>query len=86
MDPPPHPYYPPGIPLSGGVFLPNAWSVSSLVQTFAAGLTLLLLLAFLAARASNPHLSRTDRVLVLWFVLSESRVPWLEIQSVQRKP
>lgn len=73
MDPPPHPYYPPGIHLSGGLFVPNVWSVSALVLTFAAGLTLLLLLTFLIARSANPHLSYLDRVLVLWFVLSESR-------------
>jgi cholestenol Delta-isomerase len=67
-----HPYYPVGIALSGDLFIANAWSVSSLVQTFAAGLALILLVSFLIARNVNPNLSTSDRVLVLWFVLSKS--------------
>lgn len=67
-----HPYYPPGTPLSGAYYLPNSWSVSSLVQAFAAGLAALLLLTLVAARRTRPNLSSPDQALVLWFVLSKS--------------
>jgi cholestenol delta-isomerase len=69
---PPHPYYPVGIALSGDLFIANAWSVPSLVQTFAAGLAVILLATFWIARNVNSSLSSSDRVLVLWFVLSKS--------------
>jgi cholestenol delta-isomerase len=67
-----HPYYPIGVALSGGTFVPNEWSVLSLVYTFAAGLTALLLVTFLVAKRARPYLSGVDQALVLWFVLSKS--------------
>lgn len=67
-----HPYYPIGVALSGGAFIPNEWSVLSLVYTFAVGLTALLLVTFLVAKRARPYLSGVDQALVLWFVLSKS--------------
>jgi hypothetical protein len=67
-----HPYYPIGVALSGGTFVPNDWSVSSLVVTFAVGLTIPLAVTFLLAKKACPNLSGLDQALVLWFVLSKS--------------
>ncbi|KIN08262.1 hypothetical protein OIDMADRAFT_152464 [Oidiodendron maius Zn] len=67
-----HPYYPIGVALSGGAFIPNEWSVLSLVHTFAAGLTALLLVTFLVAKRARPYLSGEDQALVLWFILTGS--------------
>lgn len=67
----PHPYYPPGAHLSGGVFTPNTWDVFSLILTFVLGLTAILALTWALVTTANPKLNRSDQCLSLWFVMSK---------------
>ena len=67
-----HPYFPPGIALSGDLFLPNNWDVLTLVATFMAGWAVILGVTLVIVKKVNPNLKVSDQGLVLWFVLCES--------------
>ena len=68
---PAHPYYPEGIALSGGVFNANHWDVLTLILVFASGWAAILATTLAIVKKVNPGLKSTDRLLVLWFVLSK---------------
>ncbi|KAG0649132.1 Delta(8)-Delta(7) sterol isomerase [Hyphodiscus hymeniophilus] len=67
-----HPFYPPGIHLSGGKFVPNDWDVLTLVAEFIGGWVVIAAVTLLATKKMNPRLKGTDQALVLWFVLCGS--------------
>jgi len=68
----PHPYYPPGIRISGEKFVANDWDVVTLVVTFIGGWALIAAVTLGVVRKINPRLNGTDQALVLWFVLCGS--------------
>ena len=65
----PHPYYPPGIRLSGETFVANNWDVVTLILAFAGGWALIAGATLGVVRKVNPRLKGSDQALVLWFVL-----------------
>ncbi|TVY29478.1 3-beta-hydroxysteroid-Delta(8),Delta(7)-isomerase [Lachnellula hyalina] len=65
--PPPHPYYPEGILLSGSNFIPNSLDAVGLVAAFGAGCTVILGSTLLLVKRVNPSLKFTDRALILWW-------------------
>jgi len=67
-----HPYFPPGVALSGDLFVSNDWDVFTLVVTFMAGWAVILGTTLVVVRKVNPKLKVSDQGLVLWFVLCES--------------
>lgn len=69
--PPLHPYFPEGVALSGGIFIPNQLNAVGLVSAFAAGCVVILGSTLLLVKRVNPRLSFTDKALILWFVLCE---------------
>jgi cholestenol delta-isomerase len=71
MELPLHPYFPLGILLSGTEFVPNTFGTLALVAVFAIGCAVILGSALLIAIRINPGLKRSDRLLVIWFVLCE---------------
>lgn len=75
MASPSHPYHPPGIALSGDLFVANSASVSALVQSFAGVVGGLLLATHLVSRRVRPDLPFADQALVLWFVMSKLSNP-----------
>jgi cholestenol delta-isomerase len=66
-----HPYYPPGVLLSGGVFVANDWDVVKLISAFIGGWAVIAAVTLGVVRTVNPKLKSTDQALVLWFVLCE---------------
>ena len=64
-----HPYYPPGIRLSGEKFVANDWDVVTLILAFAGGWALIAAVTLMAVKKANPNLKGSDQALVLWFVL-----------------
>jgi cholestenol delta-isomerase len=66
-----HPYFPQGILLSGNIFVPNDWSVATLILAFAASITVVLGITLVAVRNFNSKLECSDQGLVLWFVMCE---------------
>jgi cholestenol delta-isomerase len=66
-----HPYFPEDVVISGKTFTENTLTVPTLILTFAAGCTLLLITTLLVVRHANAALKLTDLWKVLWFVLSE---------------
>ncbi|CAG8952410.1 hypothetical protein HYFRA_00001157 [Hymenoscyphus fraxineus] len=66
MQTPLHPFYPPGIELSGGEFVANRFGALALVLAFGAGCFVILGSALIVANWANPRLSRADRALFLW--------------------
>ena len=64
-----HPFYPPGIRLSGDRFVANDWDVVTLILAFAGGWALIASVTLGVVRKVNPRLRGTDQALVLWFVL-----------------
>lgn len=79
-----HPFYPKDVLLSGDIYLPNTWPVSSLILTFAALWTLVLGLTLFVSFTIHPGLKDKDRALILWFVLSTS--PNLSQQDFHSDP
>jgi hypothetical protein len=64
-----HPYYPPGIHLSGEKFVANDWDVVTLILAFAGGWALIAGVTLMIVKKVNPNLRASDQALVLWFVL-----------------
>jgi cholestenol delta-isomerase len=65
-----HPYFPPGIRLSGDKFVANDWDVLTLIAAFGGGWALIAGVTLMVVKKVNPRLKGTDQALVLWFVLS----------------
>jgi cholestenol Delta-isomerase len=70
-----HPYYPPGIRLSGERFVANDWDVVTLILAFAGGWALIAAATLGVVRKVNPGLKGSDQALVLWFVLCKFSFP-----------
>lgn len=68
-----HPYYPLGLELAG--YVANEWSVPVLVIGFLGGWGVMLGLTLLVVNHFQPSLSKTDKALILWFVLSKFLTP-----------
>ncbi|KAI9054670.1 hypothetical protein LZ554_001822 [Drepanopeziza brunnea f. sp. 'monogermtubi'] len=64
-----HPYFPPHIVLSGGVFVENDWDVFTLIAIFGAGWVAIMAVTLLLVQKVNSKLSSSDKGLVLWFTL-----------------
>ncbi|KAF4624860.1 hypothetical protein G7Y89_g13309 [Cudoniella acicularis] len=64
-----HPYFPEGLLLSGGIYVPNTFGAISLVIAFAGGCFFILGTALIVANWVNPNLKTSDRGLILWFTL-----------------
>lgn len=64
-----HPYFPQTVVLSGGTYVPNNWDVFTLIAVFGAGWAAIMFVTLLVVRKVNPGLGKSDRALVLWFVL-----------------
>ncbi|KAK7535055.1 3-beta-hydroxysteroid-Delta(8),Delta(7)-isomerase [Phyllosticta citribraziliensis] len=63
----PHPYYPPGVEISG--YEGNDWTLPQLLAAFTIGCVFIFGVAAAAAMKRRPEISKTDLVTVLWFVL-----------------
>ena len=72
-----HPFYPPGIRLSGEKFVANDWDVLTLVTAFIGGWVVIGAVTLGVVRKINPRLKGTDQALVLWFVLCKFSIPEL---------
>jgi hypothetical protein len=79
-----HPYYPPGLRLSGDKFTPNDWDVLTLVSAFIGGWALIAAMTLVIVRRVNPLLRGIDQALVLWFVLCVYTLPRLSLQDHSR--
>ncbi|KAF2102199.1 emopamil binding protein [Rhizodiscina lignyota] len=65
---PHHPFYPLGTSLTG--YIANDWSMSAIFGVFGGCLVTLFTLTRQLNQSLNPHLSRRDQALLIWFVLS----------------
>ncbi|KAJ5226400.1 hypothetical protein N7468_007625 [Penicillium chermesinum] len=67
---PSHPYYPPGADIVG--YTPNQASVLDLLVSFGGGCTILLVLTLAVTTYARPALRPSEKIAILWFVLSGS--------------
>ena len=65
-----HPYYPPGVGISGG-YAPNTLTLPVLLGTFSSVLCAYLSAVLLIARKVDPSLGNTDLLTLAWFALCE---------------
>ncbi|KAI9810091.1 MAG: hypothetical protein M1827_006702 [Pycnora praestabilis] len=63
-----HPFYPQEAKIVG--YLANEWSVAVLLGTFALGIAVIIGLVSIAMKRLHPHLQRSEKAAILWFVIS----------------
>ncbi len=68
---PPHPFYPIGVEIVG--YLANRWSVPALLGIFLGGWLVILALTWASVSWFLPRLRQADKLIILWFILSEAR-------------
>lgn len=86
-----HPYFPQSVILSGGTYLPNDWDVVTLIAVFGAGWAAIMFVTLLIVKQINPSLKKSDRALVLWFVLCKfdaavrCELTWIYLTGSRRR-
>lgn len=75
-----HPFYPLGVEIVN--YLANDKDVIQLLTSFAIGCTVILSMTWLVASTFGPQLKRTDKLVVLWFMLSKK---WESLYSWRRR-
>lgn len=67
-----HPFYPPDLDPIG--YAANTLSITALLGTFAVAVAGVIAFSSAVLKAVKPNISRTDKILVGWFVFSA--YPW----------
>lgn len=69
---PPHPFYPIEAKVAG--YLANQWSVPVLLVVFFGGFAVILGTTLAIVTRVHPGLPKSDKAIILWFVLSKSHL------------
>ena len=73
---PPHPFYPLGVEIVG--YLANRWGTLILLGIFAAGCVVILGSTWVIVTKGSPHLRKSDKWAILWFILCKRGRPDLQ--------